>query len=347
MGISVLIRESKEFWGSMKMKTVFSHAKPYKWPIAIALCLMLLELSVELVQPLLIAKIIDDGIIAGNVSVIWAFGGGMLALSFVAFFSGVINSYFAAHAAQSFAFDLRKALFRQVQAFSMATFLRFPTAGLITRLTSDVTMVQNVLFMALRIMLRAPLTVIGSIIMAFVVNPKLALYLVIGAPFLLFFLYYMGRKGVNYFSRIQKRLDGVNRVIQENLQAVRLVKAYLRGTYESRRFSKVADMLRYDTVKAMRLMELILPILLFIMNISLMAVLWFGAIEVRDGGAKVGELVAVVNYAMRMTGAFSMFAFIIVAFSRSKASAERMEEVLHADEDLEIHNSGEPKFQTT
>jgi ATP-binding cassette, subfamily B, multidrug efflux pump len=322
------------------MRTVFSRALPYKWPIAIALCLMLIELSVELIQPLLIAKIIDDGIVTGDVNVIWTFGGVMMLLAFVAFSSGVINSYFAAHAAQSFAFDLRKALFRQVQTFSMATFLRFPTAGLITRLTSDVTMVQNVLFMSLRIMLRAPLTVIGSLVMAFVVSPRLALYLVIGAPVLLVFLYFMGRTGVKYFTRIQKRLDGVNRVIQENLQAVRLVKAYLRGMYEASRFSKVADMLRNDTVKAMRLMELILPILLFIMNISLMAVLWFGAIEVRDGGAKVGELVAVVNYAMRMTGAFSMFAFIIVAFSRAKASSERMEEVLLADEDLEIHNSG-------
>jgi ATP-binding cassette, subfamily B, multidrug efflux pump len=322
------------------MRTVFSRALPYKWPIAIALCLMLIELSVELIQPLLIAKIIDDGIVTGDVDVIWTFGGVMMFLAFVAFASGVINSYFAAHAAQSFAFDLRKSLFRQVQTFSMATFLRFPTAGLITRLTSDVTMVQNVLFMSLRIMLRAPLTVIGSLVMAFVVSPRLALYLVIGAPVLLVFLYFMGRTGVKYFTRIQKRLDGVNRVIQENLQAVRLVKAYLRGMYEASRFSKVADMLRNDTVKAMRLMELILPILLFIMNISLMAVLWFGAIEVRDGGAKVGELVAVVNYAMRLTGAFSMFAFIIVAFSRAKASSERMEEVLLADEDLEIHNSG-------
>ena len=135
-------------------------------------------------------------------------------------------------------------------------------------------------------------------------------------------------------------MDGVNRIIQENLQAVRLIKAYLRGTYEASRFSKVAEMLRNDTVHAMRLMELILPVLLLVMNLSLMAVLWFGAIEVQAGDAKVGELVAVVNYAMRMTGAFSMFAFIIVAFSRAKASADRMEEVLHADEDLEIHSKG-------
>ncbi len=321
------------------MKTVFPYVLPYKWPIFIALFLTLLELSVELIQPLLIKKIIDDGIIAGNETVIWTWGSVMMALAFVALFSGVINSYFAAHAAQSFGFDLRQALFRQVQTFSMATFLRFPTSGLITRLTSDVTMVQNVLFMGLRIMLRAPLLVIGSLIMAFFVNVKLALLLVIGAPFLLIFLYVMAKKGVGYFSGVQKRLDRVNRVIQENLQAVRLIKAFLRGAYEASRFSKVSDLLRKDTVQAMRMMELILPILLFVMNASLMAVLWFGAVEISDGGAQVGELVAIVNYAMRMTGAFSMFSFIIVAFSRSKASSERMEEVLLANEGLEIHNS--------
>lgn len=321
------------------MRTVFSHALPYRWPILIAIVLMLIELSVELMQPLFIAKIIDDGILTGDLRVVLVWGGGMMALAFTAFFSGVINSYFAAHAAQSFAFDLRQALFRQVQQFSVATLLRFPTAGLITRLTSDVTIAQTVLFMSLRIMLRAPLLVIGSIIMAFVVHAKLALYLVIGVPVLLAFLIYMSRKGVRYFARIQKSLDNVNRIIQENLQAVRLIKAYLRGAYEASRFAKIADALRSDTVRAMRLMELILPVLLLIMNGSLMAVLWFGAVEVQGGGAKVGELVAVVNYAMRMTGAFSMFAFIISAASRAKASAERMEEVLVANGDLENGSS--------
>lgn len=326
------------------MKTVFSYAKPYKWPILIALFLMLTELAVELIQPLLIAKIIDDGILAEDVGVIWTWGIVMMGLAFVAFFSGVINSYFAAHAAQSFAYDLRLALFRQVQSFSMATFLRFPTAGLITRLTSDVTMAQNVLFMGLRVMMRAPLLVIGSLAMAFVVNVKLAMYLVIGAPFLFVFLFIMARKGVGYFANVQHRLDRVNRIIQENLQAVRLIKAYLRGMYEASRFMKIADALKMDTVKAMRMMELILPVLLFVMNVSLMAVLWFGSVEIRTGEAQVGELVAVVNYAMRMTGAFSMFAWILVAFSRAKASSERMEEVLLANEDLEQHDTESSSF---
>lgn len=331
--------EFESVLGVFTMRKVFSYAYPYRGIVVIALILMLIELSVELIQPLFIAKIIDDGIIARDLNIVLVWGAGMMGLAFTAFFSGVINSYFAAHAAQSFAFDLRQALFRQVQSFSMATFLRFPTAGLVTRLTSDVSMVQNVFFMSLRIMLRAPLLVVGSLIMAFVVNVKLALYLLIGAPILLVFLIYMSRKGVHYFARIQKRLDRVNGVIQENLQAVRLVKAYLRGMYEANRFSKIADLLRVDTVRAMRLMELILPVLLLIMNVSLMAILWFGAIEVQSGDAKVGELVAVVNYAMRMTGAFSMFAFIISAFSRSKASAERMGEVLLANEGLENYQS--------
>lgn len=335
----LIVRLTKEFLGGGTMRTVFSYTRPYRLVMIIAIALMFIELSVELIQPLFIAKIIDDGIMTGDLQVVLIWGGGMMALAFTAFFSGVINSYFAAHAAQSFAFDLRQALFRQVQKFSMATFLRFPNAGLITRLTSDVTMVQTVLFMSLRIMLRAPLLVVGSIIMAFVVHVKLAFYLLIGVPILLVFLVYMSRKGVRYFAQIQKRLDNVNRVIQENLQAVRLIKAYLRGTYEASRFSKIADALRSDTVGAMRLMELILPVLLLIMNGSLMAVLWFGASEVQSGGAKVGELVAIVNYAMRMTGAFSMFAFIISAFSRAKASAERMEEVLVANEELEAFSS--------
>lgn len=317
------------------MKTVFSYVKPYKWPVVVALFFMLTELAVELVQPLLIAKIIDDGILQRDQSVILLWGSVMMLMAFLALLSGIINSYFASHAAQSFAFDLRSALFKQVQQFTMSTFTRFPTAGLITRLTSDVTMAQNVLFMSLRIMLRAPLLVIGSIIMAFVVDSYLAMFLVIAVPFLIIFLYIMVKKGVTYFAVVQVRLDRVNRVLQENLQAVRLIKAYLRGKYESSRFEKVSGLLKTDTVKALRIMEIILPLLLLIMNISLLAVLWFGADRIQTNDAQIGDLVAIVNYAMRMTGAFSMFSFIIMAFARAKASSERMEEVLLVNEGLE------------
>ncbi|WP_281864640.1 ABC transporter ATP-binding protein [Planomicrobium okeanokoites] len=326
------------------MKTVFSYAKPYTFYIVIALILMLLELAVELMQPLVIAGIIDDGIVAGDRDVIIQLGILLMVLSLIAFASGVANSYFAAHVSQSFSFDLRRSVYGRIQSFSLAMFNKFPASGLITRLTSDVTLVQQILFMSLRIMLRAPLLVIGSMIMAFVVNPKLAIYLVIVFPVLLAFLYIMVKKGVIYFSFVQQRLDRVNRMVQENLQAVRLIKAYLRGKYEANRFSEVAGSLKTDTVKAFRIMEIILPILLFGMNLSLLAVLWFGAFEIRSGDAQIGELVAIVNYAMRMTGAFSMFSFIIMAFARSKASSERIEEILLADDVREKDAEGEEKL---
>ncbi|WP_088009416.1 ABC transporter ATP-binding protein [Indiicoccus explosivorum] len=310
------------------MKTVYSYAWPYKKYIAVALLLMLTELAVELLQPLIIARIIDEGIVAGDRQAILMWGGVLMALAFTAFAAGIINSFFAAHASQSFGFDLRQGLFRRIQSFSLAAFNKFPSSGLITRLTSDVTMVQNVLYMSLRIMLRAPLLVLGSVIMAFVVNPSLAFYLVILGPFLLLFLVLMVRRGVRLFGQVQKRLDKVNRVSQENLQAVRLIKAYLRGKFESDRFSTVASLLKMDTVRAFRVMETVMPVLLFGMNVSLLAVIWFGARQIGQGDAQIGELVAIINYATRMTIAFSMFAFIIMAYARAKASAGRIEEVL-------------------
>ncbi len=317
------------------MKTVFRYALPYKWPMIIAIILMLLELSVELIQPLLIGKIIDDGIMQGDLNTVLILGSAMMGLALLALITGVVNSYFAAHAAQSFGYDLRQALFQRVQTFSLAAFLRFPTSSLITRLTNDVTQAQNGLFMGLRIMARAPLMVLGSLIMAFVVSPKLAVFLLIGAPFLAVFLVIMARKGVRLFGLVQQRLDGVNQLVQENLQAVRLIKAYLRGAFETTRFSKAAGALKKDSVHALRLMELVLPVLLFIMNVSFMAVIWFGADEVRKSGMPVGDVVAVINYTTRMTSAFSMFSFLIIIFSRAKASSDRMEELLVTDEQLE------------
>ncbi|WP_324729828.1 ABC transporter ATP-binding protein [Lysinibacillus fusiformis] len=317
------------------MKEIFSYVRPYKWTAIFALCLMLLELFVELVQPLIMAKIIDDGVRAQNHEMIMQWGAVLLVLSFVAFMAGIVNSYFSSHTAQSFSYDLRNAMFDKIQSFTLATYQKFSTASLITRLTNDVTQVQTVLFMSLRIMLRAPLAVIGSIVMAFIVNAKLALFLVIGAPIILIFLIFMVARGVSYFGRVQKRVDRLNRVLQENLQAIRLVKAYLRGTYEASRFDEVASRLKFDTVKALRIMEYIMPALLFIMNMSLLAVLWFGTKQVAAGTTPLGDIVAIVNYAMRMTGSFSMFAFIIIFYARAKASAERMAEVLSTENEVE------------
>lgn len=317
------------------MKVIFSYVKPYKWSACIAIFLVFIELFVELIQPLIMAKIIDDGISAQNNQMIVQWGTVLLLLSFIAFLAGVVNSYFSSHTAQSFAFDLRNALFEKIQSFTLATYQRFPASSLITRLTNDVTQVQTVLFMSLRIMLRAPLAVIGSIVMAFIVNAKLALFLVIGAPLIVIFLLFMVSKGVAYFNRVQHRVDRLNRVLQENLQAIRLVKAYVRGTYEASRFEKVAAQLKIDTVKALRTMEYIMPVLLLTMNMSLLAVLWFGTKQIAEGTTPLGDVVALVNYAMRITGSFSMFAFIIIFYARAKTSAERMAEVFAIENEIE------------
>lgn len=322
------------------MKTVFSYAKPYKWFAVIAIALMLFELFVELIQPLIMAKIIDEGVVVKDITTVYQWAVILLVLTLVTFIAGVVNSYFSAHVAQSFAFDLRSALFAKIQSFTMATYIKYPSSALITRLTNDVGNVQQVLFMLLRIMLRAPLAIIGSFIMAFYVNAKLASILIIGTPLVAIFLVIMVTKGIKLFSKVQKSLDGVNRKLQENLQAIRLVKAYMRGDYETQRFAKIAERLKIDSVKAMRTMEYIMPVLLFIMNVSMLGVIWFGASFVGAGDIKLGEAVAVINYTMRITMIFSMFVFIIILFARAKASAERMEEVLLVDEGIEV--IGEP-----
>lgn len=233
------------------MRTVFFYVKPYKWIALVAILLMLIELFVELTQPLIISKIIDKGITVKDFDMILWWGVVLVGLSLLAFTSGIVNSYFSSHAAQSLSFDLRNALFSKIQSFTMATYLKFPTSGLITRLTNDVTQVQSIFFMSLRIMLRAPLAVIGSLIMAFYVNSKMALCLIIGAPIIIIFLYKMVKKGVRYFGQVQRRLDRVNRVIQEGLQAIRLVKVFVRVKYETNRFQQEAMTLKNDTMRAL------------------------------------------------------------------------------------------------
>lgn len=309
---------------------IFSYALKYKVYIIIALLLMFVELVVDLVQPYFISKVIDDGIVAQDINTVWFYLGVMLAVSAVAFTGGVFNSYFSSFAANMFSYDLRRALFNRIQYFSLATLSKFQTSSLITRLTQDVLQVEMLLYMSLRIVLRAPLLVFGSLAMAFVVNPTLGFYLSMLTPVLLIFLFIIARFGAKIFMRVQKRIDQINRFIQQNLEAVRLIKANDRGEFESNRFQKVAERLRDDTMYALRLMETIMPVLLIIMNGSILIVIWFASDMLQNNAIQVGEVVAVINYGLRMQNGFGMFAFIIIAVSRAKASTDRMNEVLDA-----------------
>jgi len=316
------------------MGKVFSFLKPYKLAVGIALLLMLTELVVELLHPLLMAKIIDDGILQEDLGVVMKWGGIMVGMSFLAFLAGVINSFFAAHVSQNFGYDIRKGLYGKIQSFSFANFSLFPTSSLITRMTNDVTQVQNTVFMSLRIMMRAPLLIIGGVVMALIVNFQLALFLVIGVPVLFVFLMWLMKRGGALFKAVQEKLDGVNNVMRENLGGIRLIKAFLRKNHEIKRFDHASEDLKDQTVSALRLMEMTMPILLLIMNLSILAVLWFGSAGVNTGSVQVGEVVAIVNYATRITGALSIISFIIMAFARAKASAHRIADVLDEEVDL-------------
>ncbi|WP_409296953.1 ABC transporter ATP-binding protein [Peribacillus sp. SCS-26] len=316
------------------MRRMFGFLRRYRLPAGVALVFMLVELAVELWQPLIISKIVDDGVIAGEMGVIAKWGGVLLVVSVFAFIGGIINSFYASHVSQSFAYDVRRDVFKRIQSFSFESFSRFPASSLITRMTNDVTQVQNTVFMALRIMLRAPLLIIGSTIMAFTVNAKLALVLAAVIPLLMIFLGWVMNKGGTLFKTVQVRLDRVNSVMRENLTAIRLIKAFLRRNHEEGRFGEANQDLKGRTVHALRIMETVNPLLLLFMNICVIAILWAGSDLIQGNGAKVGEVVAIVNYTARITSAFSPLSFIIAAFSRARASAARITEVLDMEDPM-------------
>jgi len=302
--------------------------------MAFALFLMLVELVVELWQPLLMAKIIDEGILKKDLNLVIQWGAVMLGVSALAFAAGIVNSFYAGHASQSFGYDIRKALFEKVQSFSFSNFDRFSTSSLVTRMTNDVTMIQNTVFMSLRIMLRAPLLIVGGLVMAILVDVKLGLILAGVTPFLVLFLAWVRTKARGLFLSMQKNLDRVNSVLRENLLAMRLIKAFLRGKHEIARFTEANDRLREKTVSAFRLIEYTTPVLMLAMNAGILAVLWFGNFEVAQGEIKVGEVVAIINYGTRITSALSIVSMIIMIFSRARASSQRIAEVFDTEVDL-------------
>ncbi|RIW33315.1 ABC transporter ATP-binding protein [Bacillus salacetis] len=327
------------------MKNMFSFLKKYRWAMGIAWTLMLIELAVELLLPLFMAKVIDEGILQEDMQAVWYWGGIMSALALAAFAAGVTNSFFAAHASQGAGYDIRKSLYEKIQNFSFANFSRFPSSSLITRLTNDVTQIQNTIFTSLRIMMRLPLLVIGGTIMALIVDVKLGLILLLVIPFIIVFLLWVLNSGWTMFRYVQQMLDSVNDVIQENLKGMRIIKALLRGNHENGRFTEANKTLMKKTVSALRLMEAIMPVLLIVMNGGILLILWVGNAEVTNGNAAVGDVVAIINYATRITGAFSVFAFIIMSFSRARASAGRIAEVLETDIDLVDSQHSDPSLK--
>ncbi|WP_172199840.1 ABC transporter ATP-binding protein [Saccharibacillus qingshengii] len=310
------------------MSLVFAFLKKYRAASLLALLMMVIELAVELAQPYLISKIIDDGIANSDLGVVWMWGGILIVGAVFAFVAGIASSFFASFASQGFASDLRETLYDKVQSFSYSVFSRFATSSLITRMTGDVTQLQDTIFMSLRFMTRVPLVVVGSVVMAMVVNFKLGLLLALTVPLLLVFVLWIMRRAGSMFKNVQKRLDKVNGVIQENLTGIRLIRVFVRMKHENGRFAASSGKLMKNTVSALRLTETTMPFIMLVMNAAIVAVLWFGRADIAAGGATVGEVVAVANYALRTIGALSAFSWIAVTFSRAGASAQRVKEVL-------------------
>ncbi|GLY12277.1 ABC transporter ATP-binding protein [Bacillus badius] len=315
------------------MKRVLSYLKPYRGYMAFAWLLMLVELAVELTHPLFMAKIIDEGIVKQDMGAVYKWGAFMLGTSLLAFASGIINSFAAAHVGQNFGFDLREKMMEKVQSFSFANYSRFAASSLITRLTNDVTQLQNAVFMSLRIMLRAPLMVIFGTVMAFLIHAKLTVILLVTIPPMLIFLFMMMKRSASLFRSVQQRLDRVNNVIQENLTGMRIIKAFLRWKHEVSRFQEAGEKLMSQTIRVLRAVEATTPVLLLVMNASLIAILWFGFAEFANGTATEGQIVAVINYATRIISSLSMFTFILMAFSRGRASSQRIGELLEQPEE--------------
>ncbi|GAA3413486.1 ABC transporter ATP-binding protein [Paenibacillus hodogayensis] len=311
-----------------------NYLKPYMLPVLLAPLLMLVEVFMDLLQPKLMANIVNDGVMKGDLAYIRSTGLLMLVVAVIGLIGGIGCSIYSTIASQHFGTDLRKDVFAKVQSFSFRNLDRFKAGSLVTRLTNDIVQMQNLVQMTLRILVRAPFLAIGSCIMAFMLSPRLAIILVVAVPVLFVAQYYLIRASFPLFSKVQNRLDGVNTVLQENLSGIRVVKAFVRSAYENSRFGKANADFTDIAVKASRIVAVNMPIMMFIMNASIVAVLWFGADLNWSGRLAVGDLIAFINYVTQLLSSLLMVGMMMVSVSRAKASGDRIREVLETEPEI-------------
>jgi ATP-binding cassette subfamily B multidrug efflux pump len=312
--------------------------KPVWLAAAAAPLCMTLEVAMDLMQPALMSDIIDRGVAAGNLPYVLAMGGRMLLFALIGMAGGTGCMALSSVAAMSFGTGLRQAAFDKIQAFSFAELDTLKTSSLITRLTNDVMQMQQFVMMMLRIMVRAPLLCVGGIVMAYLINAKLAMILLVSMPILVVGISVIVRKGFPLFRVMQDRIDRINDVTRENLSAVRVVKVYVRQEHEQARFDRANDSLMEAGVRASRTMIWLWPVLSVALNGSVVAALWFGGRMFMAGGLQTGEIMAFINYLMQILMSLMMTAMMLLGASRAKASADRINEVL--DTESTITNPG-------
>ncbi len=323
------------------MKRYFKYVKPYLFYFIAGPLLMILEVAGEVVLPALMAKIINVGAPDRNIGYIVGVGAVMAVFSFFMMLGGIGGAYFASKAAMNFGADLRKDLFRKVQQFSFANLDRFSTGSLVTRLTNDITQMQNLIMMGLRMMLRAPGMLIGAIIMAFMMNPSLAAILLVVLPVLGTGIGLIIRIGFPRFGKMQEKLDKLNSTIQENLTNVRVIKSFVREDFEEKKFGESNQDLKDASMSAFKVVIFQMPLMSLMMNLTTLAVVWFGGKQIMAGGMEVGDLTAFTTYIVQVLMSLMMLAMVLLQSTRAVASSKRIWEVLDTQVDLTDADAGE------
>lgn len=310
------------------MKRYWKYIKPYLSAFIIGPILMIVEVVGEVLLPKFMANIINIGAANHDVSYIISMGAVMVLTALFMMAGGVGGAYFAAKAAISFSADLRSDTFQKVQQFSFANLDQYSTGSLVTRLTNDVTQVQNLINMALRMMLRAPGMLIGALIMAFMMNAELALVILVVIPVLVLLIGLVIKTAFPRFNMMQKKLDALNSNIQEVLTNVRVIKSFVRGEYEEEKFARSNEELKESSLSAFNVVILNMPIMMLIMNLTTLGVVWFGGKQILAGAMPVGDLTAFTSYIVQILMSLMMLAMVLLQCSRAMASLHRITEVL-------------------
>ena len=316
------------------LKTLLGEVKEYKKASILTPVFMLLEVLVETLIPLVMASLIDKGVEKGNMTHILLMGGVMVLLAAAGLFTGIMGGKYGALASTGFARNLRKAMFTNIQTFSFSNIDKFSTAGLITRLTTDVTNLQNAYQMLLRMFTRAPASLIMAMTMAFLINSRIASIYLVAVLFLSVCVFFIIRKATRYFKEVFERYDEFNASVQENISAIRVVKAYVREDYEISKFQKACNNLYLLFIRAEKTVILNGPLMMMTVYTSMLCISWVGAKMIIAHNLTTGELMSLLTYCMNILMSLMMVSMVFVMVSMSSASANRISEVLSEEADL-------------
>lgn len=316
------------------IKTLLAQVKEFKKASFLTPVFMILEVVVETLIPLVMADMIDHGVEAGNISYLYQRGAIMALLAVAGLVTGVLGGKYGAYASSGFARNLRKAMYTNIQTYSFSNIDKFSTASLITRLTTDVTNLQNAYQMILRMCTRAPASLICAMAMAFMINARIASIYLIAVIFLGCFLVFIMRKATKYFQEVFEKYDDLNASVQENINAVRVVKAYVREGYETTKFQKACNKVYEMFVRAEKLVVMNMPVMQFTVYACILGISWLGAKMIVGGSLTTGELMSLLTYCMNILMSLMMLSMVFVMVTMSAASAERVSEVINEKADL-------------